>query len=172
MTWVWIILVIVICQRVIELVIAKRNEAWMLQQGGIERGADHYKWFIVVHLLFFVSIFIESLTIHGHSLNYFLLSVFIFTQIIRVWCIFSLGKFWNTKVIILPGTTLRTTGPYRFLKHPNYIIVGVELFIIPLLLGAYLTAIIFPLLHIYLLVRWRLPIEEKALSDIRSMKKG
>ncbi|ASN05546.1 isoprenylcysteine carboxyl methyltransferase family protein [Virgibacillus necropolis] len=172
--WIGVILGVVVCQRLIELVIARKNEAWMLRQGGIERGAEHYKWFIMVHVLFFISIFVECFSGNNpvESINYFLFSVFILTQLARIWCITSLGKFWNTKVIILPGATLRTTGPYNYIKHPNYVIVGIELFVIPLLVGAPITAIIFPLLHIFLLIRWRLPVEEKALADIRSMTKG
>ncbi|WP_404452806.1 hypothetical protein LG329_01435 [Virgibacillus necropolis] len=173
-TWIWVLLAVVICQRLIELVIARKNEEWMLRQGGVERGAEHYKWFVAVHALFFISIIVECLLRNNpiESINYFLFSIFILTQLARVWCITSLGKFWNTKVIILPGASLRTTGPYNYIKHPNYLIVGIELFVIPLLIGAPITAITFPLVHIFLLIKWRLPIEDKALADIRSMEKG
>ena len=173
-TWIWILLVFIICQRLVELVIAKRNEAWMLSQGGVERGAEHHKWFVVIHMLFFISIIAECLIRNNpvESINYLLFTIFILTQLARIWCIASLGKFWNTKVIILPGSSLRVTGPYQYVKHPNYIIVGIELFVIPLLVGAPLSAVIFPLLHIFLLIKWRLPVEEEALAYIRSMKKG
>lgn len=173
-TWIWLLLFFIICQRVVELVIAKKNEVWMLAQGGIERGAEHHKWFVVVHVLFFISIVMECLIRNNpvESINYLLFTIFIITQLARVWCIASLGKFWNTKVIILPGSSLKTSGPYSYVKHPNYLIVGIELFVIPLLMGAPLTAIIFPFLHIFLLIQWRLPVEEEALAYIRSMKKG
>ncbi|WP_430785626.1 isoprenylcysteine carboxyl methyltransferase family protein [Virgibacillus flavescens] len=172
--WIWIIIAFLVCQRVAELIIARKNEAWMLLQGGVERGGNHYKWFVILHILFFISIITEVLLSDTRleAINPFLFGIFILTQIARVWCISSLGKFWNTKVIILPGSTLRSSGPYRFVKHPNYLIVGIELFIIPLLLGALYTAIIFPFLHIFILLKWRLPVENQALKDIETLKKG
>ncbi len=75
----------------------------------------------------------------------------------------TLGRFWNTKIIVLPGVTVIKKGPYRYIKHPNYVIVAVELFVIPLLIGAQLTAFLFPILHL-LLLRVRIPSEEKALT--------
>ncbi|ASK63376.1 hypothetical protein CFK37_15030 [Virgibacillus phasianinus] len=173
-TWIWVFIGAVICQRLIELIIARRNESWMLRHGAEERGAEHHKWFVLVHASFFISMIAECLVRNNpvESINYFLFAIFILTQLARIWCITSLGRFWNTKVIILPGAKLRTSGPYNYVKHPNYIIVGIELFVIPLLVGAPLTAVIFPFLHIFLLIHWRLPIEDKALATIGSMKKG
>lgn len=163
--WVWFFIGFIICQRLVELMIAKQNEQWMRERGGIEQGANHYKWFIILHILFFVSIFTE-ISMNGFvdlQVNYFLLFLFACTQIGRVWCIYTLGRFWNTKIIVLPGVSLIKKGPYKYVKHPNYIIVAVELLIIPMLLGAYITMIIFPILHILLL--WiRIPSENKALD--------
>ena len=163
----WLILIFIILQRIVELVIAKRNEKWMIQRGGVVWGREHYKWFIVVHLLFFLSILIEvSLRdFSNYVFNIYVFALFLMTQLARVWCIQSLGKFWNTKIIILPHRTLVNRGPYKFVKHPNYIIVGVELFIIPILFGAYITAFIFPMLHL-LLMTIRIPLENKALSEV------
>lgn len=162
----WIILIFIICQRLIELLIAKSNEQWMKKRGGVEVGEDHHKWFVIVHILFFISIISESFIINKQTvhINYMLLFIFIITQVARFWCIYSLGRFWNTKIIVLPGTSLIQKGPYKYIKHPNYIIVGIELIVIPLLFGAYLTAVIFPILHI-LLLRIRIPIENKALLE-------
>lgn|SRR5690625_4014065 len=165
--WLWIILVFIILQRVIELMIAKRNEIWLKERGGIEKGAEHYKWFVIVHTLFFISIIIEIILQSNPilHLNYFLFIMFIIIQIGRFWCMYSLGKFWNTKVIILPGAPIIQKGPYKYIKHPNYIIVGFELFIVPLIFEAYITAIIFPILHL-LLLRKRIPLENKALLEL------
>lgn len=161
----WILFVLIIIQRLFELQIAKRNEKWMKEEGGVETGKKHYKWFVLIHSLFFLSILMEA-TMRDNSLlpfNYLLFALFLLTQAARIWCILSLGKFWNTKIIVLPGSTLVKKGPYKYVKHPNYIIVGIELFIIPLLFGAYITAVVFPILHI-LLLRIRIPYEEKALN--------
>lgn len=154
----------IIMQRLIELVIAKSNENWMKKRGGIETGQEHYKWFVIVHCLFFVAIYLEAWLFgrEDFSVNYILLSIFLLTQFLRAWCIVSLGRFWNTKIIVLPRVALIRKGPYKYVKHPNYIIVGIELLVIPLLFGAYLTAVIFPIIHLVLL-KIRIPNEEKAL---------
>ena len=162
--WMWVLLLFLISQRLAELILAKQNEQWMKNQGAIEVGKDHYKWFVLVHSFFFISLILESMHFNEtatFSLIYF--SLFVITQLIRFWCIATLGRYWNTKIIVLPGAKLIKKGPYRYIKHPNYIIVGLELIIIPLLFGAYMTAFIFITLHLILL-RTRIPIEEEALG--------
>lgn len=163
--WMWIVILFIVCQRLIELMIAKSNERWMIERGGVKRGEEHYKWFILLHSLFFLSIVFEVgfQVDRTPSLNVFLLTIFIIAQLGRIWCIATLGRFWNTKIIVLPQVSLIKKGPYKYVKHPNYIIVAVELFIIPLLFGAYITAILFPMLHLFLL-KVRIPSEEKALA--------
>ncbi|MGJ9456775.1 isoprenylcysteine carboxyl methyltransferase family protein [Oceanobacillus sp. CF4.6] len=172
--YLWVLLIIIVLQRLLEMVIAKSNEKWMKDRGAIEKEADHYKWFIILHVLFFISILMESYLkdTSNWSLNYTLLVIFILTQLVRIWCVSSLGRFWNTKIIILPGAQLVSKGPYKYVKHPNYVIVGIELFVIPLLFGARITAVIFPLFHI-LLLTVRIPAEERALTEVLSKyKKG
>lgn len=164
-TWMWLFIIAVIAQRLVELYIAKSNEKWMKDRGGIEKGEKHYKWFIVLHSFFFLSIILEAMLDNriDNRVNYFLLSIFLITQIGRIWCIHTLGRFWNTKVIVLPSVSLIKKGPYKYVKHPNYIIVAIELFVIPFLVGAQVTAFVFPILHI-LLLKIRIPREEKALT--------
>jgi methyltransferase len=166
--YMWMILLLIIIQRLLELRIAKSNEAWMKQRGGVEKGEDHYKWFIIVHTLFFVSLLAEALLNNQQTFkfNYLLFLLFLLTQIGRIWCITSLGKFWNTKIIISPQFSLVKEGPYKYVKHPNYIIVGIELMVIPFLFNAYITGIVFPILHI-LLLTIRIPAEEKALLELK-----
>ncbi|GIO28414.1 isoprenylcysteine carboxyl methyltransferase family protein [Ornithinibacillus bavariensis] len=169
--WMWILILLIIGQRIIELVIAKNNEKWMKARGGIEAGSEHYKWFIYLHLLFFISLFLETIAKLDNqeiSFNYIYFLVFFAAQLARIWCISSLGRFWNTKIIVLPRVSLIRKGPYKYVKHPNYIIVAVELFVIPMLFGAYITAIVFPILHI-LLLRIRIPAEEKALASLSKL---
>lgn len=169
--WMWVVIFFIICQRLTELAIAKSNEKWMKARGGIETGNEHYKWFILLHCLFFLGIIAESLYRNQSSLapNMLLLSLFLVTQLVRVWCIQTLGRFWNTKIIVLPRVALIKKGPYKYVKHPNYIIVAVELFLIPFLFGAYYAAMIFPILHI-LLLKIRIPQEEKALAALSKQK--
>lgn len=166
-TWMIILVLFIILQRILELIIAKSNEQWLLERGGIEKGQSHYKWFIYLHILFIMSILFEGFIFNTaeQSLNFYLLTIFFIVQIGRVWCILSLGRFWNTKVVFIPGVLPIQSGPYKYVKHPNYIIVAIELFVIPLLFGAYITAFIFPILHLILL-RIRVPIEERALKEM------
>ena len=153
-------------QRLFELYIAKRNEKWMLARGAIEYGQVHYKWFVLMHILFFMSI-ITEVVFHSFQqeikISWIFFWLFIMMQLARVWCIGSLGRFWNTKIIVLQNVILIKKGPYRWVRHPNYIIVLIELFTIPFMFHAYFTAIIFPTLHIILLMI-RIPEEEKALG--------
>ncbi|MFC0523219.1 isoprenylcysteine carboxyl methyltransferase family protein [Pontibacillus salicampi] len=161
----YVLFTFIIVQRLIELWVAKRNEKWMKQNGGIEVGDGHYKWIVLVHALFFISILAES---YGTALELslwkgLLFGIFFVTQGFRIWCLTSLGRYWNTKIIVLPGSQLVAKGPYRFMKHPNYFVVGVEFIIIPLLFDAYISAVLFPLFHLALM-RIRIPKEEEALA--------
>ncbi|WP_036843565.1 isoprenylcysteine carboxyl methyltransferase family protein [Pontibacillus marinus] len=160
-----IIFLLIVLQRIVEVIIAKQNEKWMKNRGAIEHHSDHYKWIVLVHTLFFFSIMIEAF---GEELvlnqwKGLLLLLFVCAQAFRVWCLVSLGRYWNTKIIVLPEAELVTRGPYKFMKHPNYVVVAIEFILIPLLFNAYATAFIFPILH-GVLMKIRIPYEEKALS--------
>lgn len=160
-----IFITFVITQRLIELMIAKRNEKYILQQGGFEVGANHYPFMVAMHSLFFIILLGEILLLN-RDLSFlwlFFLAVFLLMQIGRFWCLYSLGPFWNTKIIILPKAKVVKKGPYRYVKHPNYLIVTIELLVIPLLFNAFFTAILFTLFNIFIL-SIRIPLEEKALK--------
>lgn len=161
-----IFIIFLLLQRLFELYIAKRNEKWMLERGAVEFGQVHYKWFVLMHILFFFSI-ITEVVFHSFqqeiNISWIFVWLFIMMQLARIWCIGSLGRFWNTKIIVLENVILIKKGPYRWVRHPNYIIVLIELFVIPFMFHAYFTAIIFPTLHILLLMV-RIPEEEKALG--------
>ena len=161
-----IVISIVVLQRLIELFVAKRNEKWMLSQGAFEVGATHYPIMVMMHVAFFVSFLLEVVVL-GRTLSPFwilLLGIFLLTQAARIWCLLSLGKFWNTKIIILPGAAVVRRGPYKWLRHPNYLIVSIELLTLPLLFDAYFTAILYSLLNVWML-SVRIPAEEKALKE-------
>lgn len=163
----------VIVQRLFELFVARKNERWMKGQGAIEVGQSHYKWFIVLHTLFFIALITEyeyKITTYTEvPFNKLFFIVFLLAQIGRVWCIYSLGRFWNTKIIVLPKVALIKKGPYKYVKHPNYIIVFIELLCIPIIFGLYLVASVFPFLHL-LLLTIRVPKEEAALNRVTSLK--
>jgi len=166
-----IVISIVILQRLIELFIAKRNEKWMRSQGAFEAGARHYPVMVSMHIAFFISLIVEVLLFQrsSPSLWILLLVLFLVAQVARIWCLTSLGKFWNTKIIILPGADVVQKGPYKWVRHPNYIIVTTELLVLPLLFSAYFTAILFSLLNLWML-SVRIPAEEKALKEATNYK--
>jgi len=161
------VFIIVVMQRLVELFVANRNEKWIRSKGAKEIGASHYKWMVLMHMAFFVSLLIEVL-VFDRPLSPFwgvLLAVFLLMQVLRVWCLSSLGKFWNTKILILPGADVQKKGPYRWIRHPNYVIVTTELIVLPILFSAYFTAGLFLLLNIWML-SVRIPAEERALRDL------
>lgn len=166
-TWFYLIFLLVILQRLIELGIAKRNAAHMRSLGGYEVGAEHYRYIVLLHVMFFVSLLSEvemrGLTAETpHPLPF---ALFLLAQGLRVWCLASLGKFWNTRIFVLPGSRPVVRGPYRFLRHPNYVVVGLELLALPLAFGAPVTAVVFSLLNAMVL-RVRIRAEENALCDV------
>lgn len=162
---------IVILQRLVELVVAKRNEKWMRSQGAFEAGAAHYPIMVTMHIAFFISLLAEVFLFDRSlsSIWIILLVIFLTAQVARIWCLTSLGKFWNTKIIILPGADVVQKGPYKWVRHPNYVIVTTELLVLPLIFGAYSTAIIFTLLNVWML-SVRIPAEEKALKEATNYK--
>lgn len=156
---------LLVLQRLFELFLARQNEKWMKERGAVEFGQWHYLLIVAVHVLFFAFYFLEVvLGDKGLSPAWpFLLLLFFFAQLMRIWIISSLGKHWNTKIIVLPGSPLVKKGPYRFFKHPNYAVVAVEFIVIPLLFQAYVTAVLFSLLNLAVLAV-RIPAEEEALG--------
>ncbi len=162
----YIILILVILQRLIEVLIAKRHEKWMLSQDAYEVGASHYPYMVAMHISFFLFLTVEVITNDKGLSPLFPLFFFLFlaVQALRIWCIRSLGNFWNTKIMILPGAQVVRKGPYTYMRHPNYAVVCLEILLLPLMFQAYFTAFCFTLLNITIL-SVRIPIEEKALRD-------
>ena len=138
----------------------------MRSQGAYEAGAEHYPWMVAMHVAFFVSLIGEVILFDRllSPLWLLFLGIFLVAQVLRIWCLASLGRFWNTKIIILPGADVVRKGPYHLIRHPNYVIVTSELLVLPLLFGAYVTAIVFGFLNIWML-SIRIPSEEKALKE-------
>jgi len=162
-----IIIGLIILQRLVELGIAKSNEKWMKQLGAIEFGVKHYRYMVLIHVLFFISLLTEKIYLkHGLSQIWpLLLSVFLLAQLIRIWVISTLGRYWNIKIIVLRDAKIIKKGPYRFIKHPNYFVVTIELLVIPLLFNLYITACLFTILNAIILII-RIPEEEKALKEL------
>lgn len=149
--------------RIGELMLARWNEKWLLQHGATEYGQAHYPIIVALHTLFFISLAVEYSLSGTASYSRFLLVLYFIVLALKVWTIASLGKFWNTKIYRVSQFPLVKKGPYKFLKHPNYIIVIAEIAIIPLIFHLYYTAVIFTVLNA-LMLSVRIKEENRALE--------
>lgn len=167
MDWpIYLALLLVVAQRLLELRLARRNLAWALTRGAREYGRRHYPLFFLLHIGWMLGWSFEGLARGGLSPAWgFWLTVFILAQALRYWAIASLGPYWNTRILVVPGAKRITSGPYRFLRHPNYLAVGLELLALPLVFGAWVSALIATVLNAGLLLGIRIPAEERALRE-------
>jgi methyltransferase len=140
--------------RLAELVVAKRNLAWSRARGGVESGFGHYPFMVVLHTGLLIGCVLE-VWLGGRpfipALGWPMLALVVGTFCVRWWCMRALGPQWNTRVIVVPGQPLITSGPYRFTRQPNYLAVAVEGAALPLVHTAFLTAIAFTVLNAILL---------------------
>ncbi|MGO4409724.1 MULTISPECIES: isoprenylcysteine carboxyl methyltransferase family protein [unclassified Brevundimonas] len=140
-----VILSLVTAQRIGELVLARENTRRLLARGAVETGAGHYPFIVVLHAAWLIGLWLLA---WDRSLNLWLLALFIGLQAARVWVIATLGDRWTTRIITLPGEALVRRGPYRFVSHPNYLVVAVEILVLPLAFGLVWFALIFSLLNV------------------------
>ena len=141
----------IVLLRIGELVLSQRNEIWLLQQGAIEYGQKHYSYIVALHSLFIISLIAEYSTTQTATFSLFFLVLYLLLLAFKASVITSLGKFWNTKIYHISGFPLIKTGVYKYIKHPNYLIVIAEIAIIPLVFHLYITAFTFTLLNAIML---------------------
>ncbi len=153
----------IIALRLAELIVAKRNEKWLLQNGAVEYGQKHYPLIVALHTCFLLSSIVEYYWVKPNGYSLALIVIYFLLLMFKAWVITSLGKFWNTKIYHIASFPLVKKGPYKFIKHPNYIIVIAEIAIIPLAFNLYYTAVIFSLLNA-LMLYVRIKEENKALA--------
>jgi methyltransferase len=156
---VWLVAFLVV-QRAVELGFAQFNTGRLRAEGGVEFGATHYPLMIALHASWLVGLWVLG---HNQPIVTFWLAVFVLLQIGRLWVIASLGRRWTTRVIVLRGAAPVARGPYRWLKHPNYLIVALEIAVVPLALGLPIFALVFSIANAALLV-YRIRIENEALA--------
>ena len=164
MNWVFIIIAFVALQRVGELIYAKRNTARLLQQGGVEVGRAYYPLLVILHTAWLLALLF--LVPREQVPNWPLIGVFVLLQVGRLWVISTLGPYWTTRIITLKDAPLVKRGPYRFVRHPNYLIVAAEIAVLPLAFGAWELALIFSIANAAILT-WRIKVENGALMERR-----
>lgn len=162
--WAQGLALLVALQRLAELGWARRNERRLRAVGAVEHGARHYPLFVALHATWLLALFL-GVPPEARP-DWTLLAVFGLLQLARLWVVASLGRFWTTRVLSLPGAPLVRRGPYRWLPHPNYLVVALELAVLPLAFGAWWLALAASLLNLPL-TRHRVRVEEAALAQRR-----
>jgi len=162
----WMLVAAVVVERVVELGLARRNAAWAFEQGGVEHGRAHYPWMVAFHVALLASCVVEPLAtsrpFDGGRFGVGAGAVAA-AQALRWWTIVTLGRRWNTRVIVIPGLPLVRSGPFRVLRHPNYLAVAIEVAALPVAMGAWFTAVVGTVLN-GVLMAVRIPAEEVALG--------
>ena len=152
-------------ERIAELLVSVRNLRWARSQGGVEHGLAHYPWMVALHLGLLVGCAVESFFRPFLPwLGWPMLAVVLAAQALRWWCIGTLGRRWNTRVVVIPGLPPVRRGPYRWWRHPNYVAVVAEGIALPLVHTAWLTALVFTVLNAAVL-RTRIGVENAALVE-------
>ncbi|MBA8827520.1 methyltransferase [Saccharopolyspora lacisalsi] len=166
MWWYFVVLAAVAAERVAELIVARSNETWTRGRSAVEYGRRHYPVMVVLHTGLLVGCLVEVAVAERPPLPVLagsMLVLVVLAQVLRWWCIGTLGRYWNTRVLVVPGARPVRSGPYRLLRHPNYVAVVVEGAALPLVHSAWVTAVTFTLANAALLTV-RIRCENAALT--------
>lgn len=158
------VLGLVTLQRLSELVVARRNTSRLLAAGGYEVGAGHYPVMVALHAAWLAGLWLLA---PGRPVDLIALAAYLLVQPLRLWILLTLGGRWTTRIIVLPGAPLVRSGPYRFLSHPNYVVVIAEIALLPLAFHLYWYALAFSLANAVLLTV-RIRAENAALARAAS----
>jgi len=165
MSLLWIFAYLVL-ERFFELHLSRRHCRILALRGGREFYPETFPRMVALHSLFLLALFVESYpwNVPSGPFSVVLLILFTLLQVGRYWCIVSLGECWNTRIVLVPGGKVKKAGPYRWLSHPNYLLVTLEFILLPLLMHAPYTLVVFFPANL-LIVRQRICLEEKALRE-------
>ena len=158
-----LLLTFVTLQRLVELAWNRRNERALRARGAIEAGAGHYPVMVALHTLWLVTLWTMG---WNRPLVLGWVAVYAALQLGRLWVLATLGRRWTTRVFVVPGETLVRRGPYRFVSHPNYAVVILEIFALPLAFRLQWVSVLFGVANLALLA-WRMRVENQALATIR-----
>lgn len=159
------ILSLVTLQRLVELYIAHRNTKRLLASGGIEMGSNHYPFIVALHAVWLLGLW-YLVIYQAPAVSMPWIFAYLVLEAARGWIIAALGSRWTTRIIVVPGETLVADGPYRYFRHPNYMVVAGEIFILPMAFGLWWYALIFGVLNLAVLW-WRIRAEDEALKPLR-----
>lgn len=160
------VIAVIALQRLWELRVSKRHLRALRARGAHEVGVAHYPWMVALHAAFLVSCVAEVWLLHRPlrpEITFVALAVLVAALALRWWVLATLGDRWTTRVMVLPEEQLITDGPYRWVRHPNYVAVVLEIVAIPMLHGAWLTAVVFSIANL-LVLRARIRVEDRALG--------
>lgn len=163
-----VLILAVAVERLAELIVSKRNLAWARSRSGREYGQGHYPFMVALHTVLLIACLVEAT--HRSfipTLGWPMLAVVVLAQVLRWWCITVLGPRWNTRIVVIPGLPLIAAGPYRWLRHPNYVAVVLEGIALPLVHTAWVTAVVFTVLNAGLLLV-RISSENAAMAQALS----
>jgi methyltransferase len=160
------LLALLIAERLIEMWLSNRNITRLKKEGAIEFGSRHYPFIVLMHVLFFCSMLAEFLLGSQRPAPFWLLPfcVFLVAQLLRLWVMATMHSRWTLRILVVPGEQLLRVGPYKYLHHPVYLAVVLELISLPLIFGLWYTAILFGLGNIAMLLLVRIPAENRGLK--------
>jgi methyltransferase len=162
------LVVLVAVERLFELWLARRNNRRALAAGGREFGVSHYRSMVLLHATFLAACLIEVWWLERPffpALAALALSGVCLAMLLRYWVMVTLGDRWTTRIVVRPGDSAVRAGPFRYLRHPNYAAVRIEILLLPLVHTAWLTALLYSLAN-FALMRVRIPHEERALAEL------
>ena len=159
MTALWLVVGLVAVQRLAELVHGRRNERRLLAEGGVEHGAGHYPLIAGLHVAWLASMLLQVPA--DEPVRWPYLIAYLGVLGARAWVMASLGAYWTTRIIVVPGRPPVRRGPYRYLRHPNYLVVAGEIALLPLAFGAWRIAVVYSLLNAVVLAH-RIRVESRA----------
>jgi len=164
--WGYVLIALISVQRIAEIWLSNSNGKYLMKRGAHVVANDGMRKLAMLHTAFLLALLAEYTLTASYRLPIWLLPfvAFVCAQGLRYWSIRSLGRRWNIRVYILPGSAPIARGPYRFLRHPNYLAVAIEILCLPLCLHAYVTALVFTVANAWVVAQ-RIAIEEHALCN-------
>jgi methyltransferase len=157
-----VILLLVTVQRLAELRLSAQNTVALMARGGLEYGAGHYPYLVLIHSFWLIGLWLFALS---EPVDPGWLGVYLVLQLLRIWVLVSLGRRWTTRIIVVPGEKLVRCGPYRFIRHPNYVVLVGEVAVLPLVFGLDWFALVFSIANAVIL-SIRLSVETAALATL------